>query len=176
MVMYSFDPYRALRTLHTGCTYVLHTIGTNQACYGHVIQITLQTSQTLHPYHVRDAIHRHIHVTLLTRHTRDRSPYLGPGRGVPLEARPLEAGALIFGPLLGAARLPVQDQELAATDAHALDDPALDAAAASGVTLHTVRTCYRPNLHSAEMAHTWRVGFTGDGRVTLMFLRCRFLA
>lgn len=66
-----------------------------------------------------------------------RRSHLRPGGGVPFEARPLKAGVLLFGLLVGNARVVIEGLELSPGDAHTQDGPPLHATTARCVTLRT---------------------------------------
>lgn len=69
--------------------------------------------------------------------------YLGPGGGVPFEARPLKAGGFLFGLLAAAARLLIKDLELSSADADAQDDPPFHSTPTGGVALQNKAATYR---------------------------------
>ena len=77
------------------------------------------------------------------------SAHLRPGGGVPLEARPLEAGVFILRLLAASARLLVEGLELPSADADAHDHPPLHATPTGGVALW-VGTSTVTDTHTTE--------------------------
>lgn len=65
----------------------------------------------------------------------DVAAHLGPRRGVPLKARPLEAGAFIRGAFVSLTFIIRVGLELSPSDSHTENDPALLTTAACGVAL-----------------------------------------
>lgn len=78
--------------------------------------------------------------------------YLGPGRGVPFEARPLETRGFILWLLAASTRLLIKHLELSSADAGAEDDPPLHSAAAGRVALQTeTQSLPAPETRSADL-------------------------
>lgn len=87
----------------------------------------------------------------VARARRDR-PHLGPGGGVPFEARPLKAGGLHFGSSQGSStRLLVKYLKLPSADAHTQDDPPLHAAAAGRVALRIKCSVNDASFHKTRL-------------------------
>lgn len=81
-----------------------------------------------------------------------RRSHLGPGGGVPFEARPLKAGVFLFGLLVGNARIVIEDLELSPGDAHTQDVPPLHSTTTRCVTLRTERLVLTVKLFSTFLS------------------------